>query len=200
MPMSRPTHRVARLATVLAVPAALAVSGGIVGHASYSAYSSTAANPTSNWRSGTVNISADDSQTALFSASGLKPGSTDSKCIAVTSTGSLASTVKLYGSNYANTKNLASSINLKIEQGTGGNFGSCTGFTAQATGGVLFNDTLAAFSNKTDYSNGLTTWSPTGSGSETKVFKITYALDPSAPDSTQGGTAAVGFTWEAQNN
>lgn len=198
--MSRPTRSTARIATAIAIPAALAVSGAIVGHASYSAYSSTASNPTSNWRSGTVNISGDDSQTALFSASGLKPGSADSKCIAVTSTGSLASTVKLYGTGYATTKNLASSINLKIEQGTGGNFGSCTGFTAQPTGGTVFNDTLAAFSGKTNYSTGLTTWSPTGTDPETKVFKITYTLDPSAPDSTQGGTAGVGFTWEAQNN
>ncbi len=36
----------------------------------------------------------------------------------------------------------------------------------------------------------------TGSGSETKVYKFTYTLSASAPDSTQGGTAAIGLTWE----
>ena len=35
-----------------------------------------------------------------------KPGATGAKCIAVTSTGSLASTVKLYGTSYATTNAL----------------------------------------------------------------------------------------------
>jgi hypothetical protein len=198
--MPRPSRRVTRLATWAAIPAALVISGAIVGHASYSAYSATTSNPTNNWTSGTVNLTDDDSSTAMFTASGLKPGSTGSKCIAVTSSGDLASAVKLYGTNYATTKALASSINLKVEQGTGATFGSCTGFTALSTGGTVFNDTLAAFSAKSDYATGVGDWAPTGSASETRVFKFTYTLSGSAPDSTQGGTAAVGFTWEAQNS
>jgi hypothetical protein len=64
----------------------------------------------------------------------------------------------------------------------------------------VFNDTLAAFSAKSDYATGVGDWAPTGSASETRVFKFSYTLSGSAPDSTQGGTAAVGFTWEAQNS
>ena len=198
--MPRPSSRFARFATIIGIPAALVASGVAVGHASYSAYSATTNNPTSNWRSGTVNLSDDDSQTALFSASNLKPGSTDSHCIAVTSTGSLPSAVKLYGTNYSTTNNLASSINVKIEEGTGGTFASCTGFVAQTTGGTLFNDTLANFSAKTNFANGLGDWAPTGTASETKVFKFTYTVDPAAPNTTQDGTAAIGLTWEDQNS
>ncbi len=197
------TRTASRTATVLkwaAVPAALLASGAIVAQASYSAYSATTVNPTSNWTSGTVNLSDDDSSSALFSAANLKPGATGAKCIAVTSTGSLASAVKLYGTNYSTTNALAGSINLKVEQGTGGSFGSCTGFTAQSSNGTLFNDTLTNFAAKTNFSNGLGDWTPTGSGSETKVYKFTYTLSASAPDSTQGGTAAIGLTWEAQNS
>ena len=197
--MSRPSLRTARLLKWAAVPAALLASGAIVSQASYSAYSSTTSNPTSNWASGTVNLK-DDSSSALFSASNLKPGSTGTKCIAVTSTGSLPSAVKLYGTNYATTNGLGAAITLKVEQGTGGSFGSCTGFTAQTTNGTLFNDTLTAFSAKSGFASGLGDWTPTGSGSETKVYKFTYSLSSSAADSTQGGTASIGLTWEAQNS
>lgn len=196
----RPGRRTATIVKWAAVPAALLAAGAIVAQSSYSAYSGTTVNPTSNWTSGTVNLTDDDSNSALFSASNLKPGASGSKCIAVTSTGSLASAVKLYGTNYATTNALASSINLKVEQGTGGSFGSCTGFAAQSSNGTLFNDTLNNLAAKTNFSNGLGDWTPSGTGSETKIYKFTYTLSSSAPDSTQGGTAAIGLTWEAQNS
>ena len=86
---------------------ALVASGAMVWHASYSAFSSTTSNPTNKWAAGTVAQADDDSNTAMFNASSLKPGSTGSKCIAVTSTGSLPSAVKLYGTSYATTNALA---------------------------------------------------------------------------------------------
>jgi hypothetical protein len=198
--MPRPSRRAARLATWAAIPAAVVISGAIVGHASYSAYSATTSNPTNNWTSGTVSLTDDDTSTAMFTATGLKPAATGSKCIAVTSSGNLPSAVKLYGTNYSTTNGLASQITLKVEQGTGGTFGSCSGFVAQTTGGTVYNDTLANFSAKTNYATGAGDWTPTGSGSETRVFKFTYTLASNAPDTTQGGTAAIGFTWEAQNS
>ena len=53
---------------------------------------------------------------------------------------------------------------------------------------------------KTSFATGVSSWAPTGSGSETKAYRITYALSASTPDSAQGGTAALGFTWESQNS
>src|SRR3712207_3286005 len=130
--MSRPSASAAKIAKLAVVPLALVASGLVVSQASYSAYSDSTSNPTSNWTSGTVALSDDDSSTALFTATNLKPGSTGEKCIVVTSTGSLPSAVKLYGTGSATTKGLASQLNLTITQGTGGSFGSCTGFSAQA--------------------------------------------------------------------
>src|SRR6185312_6458524 len=102
--------------------------------------------------------------TAMFTASNLKPGSTGSKCIAVTSTGTLPSAVKLYGTAAATTNALSSWINLTITQGTGGSFGSCTGFTPLASGSSVYTGTLAAFaSTATGYGNGVGSWAPTGS-------------------------------------
>ena len=86
-------------------------------------------------------------------------------------------------------------------QASGGSFGSCSGFTPLATGSSVYSGTLAAFgSSATGYANGLGSWAPTGGASETRVFQFTYTVDPSAPNSTQGGTTAIGFTWEAQNS
>jgi len=191
-----------RWAVVVAILGGLAVSGGLVWQASYSAFSATTTNPTSNWASGTVALSDDDSNTALFTASNLKPGSTGTKCIAVTSNGSLASTVKLYGTGAATTNALSSSINLTITQGTGGTFANnCSGFTPLGTGSSVFSGTLAGFATgSTGFANGLGTWAPTGTAPETRVFQLVYTLDTNAPNGTQGGTAALGFTWEAQNS
>jgi hypothetical protein len=190
-----------RWAALAAILTGLLVSGGVVWQASYSAFSATTTNPTSNWSSGTVALSDDDTNTALFTASNLKPGATGTKCIAVTSTGSLASTVKLYGTGAATTNALSTYVNLTITQGTGGTFGSCTGFTPLGTGSSVFSGTLAGFaSSATAFASGLGTWAPTGTGSETRVFQLVYTLDPAVPNSAQAGTAALGFTWEAQNS
>jgi hypothetical protein len=198
--MARPTRRTARLFGAGAAAACLATCAAVVWHASYSAFSSTTSNPTNNWAAGTVLLADDDANTAMFNASNLKPGSTGSKCIAVTSTGSLPSAVKLYGTGAATTNALSSSITLTVTQGTGGSFGSCTGFTPLASGSSVYSGTLAAFaSSATGYSTGLGNWAPTGSGSDTRVFQISYSFDSAAPNSTQGGTASIGFTWEAQN-
>ncbi|MFL6161390.1 MAG: TasA family protein [Jatrophihabitantaceae bacterium] len=198
--MARPSRRTARLLSVGAGVACLAASAAVVWQASYSAFSAQTSNPTNNWAAGTVLLSDDDSNTAMFSASNLKPGNTGSKCIAVTSTGTLPSAVKLYGTAAATTNALSTWINLVITQGTGGSFGSCTGFTPLASGSSVYSGTLASFATaSTSYSNGVGSWAPTGSGSDTRVFQISYTFDPTAPNSTQAGTASVGFTWEAQN-
>lgn len=188
-----------RVAAAASIPIAVLASGAMVWHASYSAFSATTSNPTNNWASGSVALSDDDSNTAMFNASNLKPGSTGTKCIAVTSTGTLASAVKLYGTSYATTNALATYLTVTVDEGTGGSFaGGCAGFTS---GSQIYNGTLAAFgTGKTSFATGVGTWTPTGTASETKAFKITYTLSASTPDTAQGGTAALGFTWEAQNS
>jgi hypothetical protein len=200
----RPSRRVATIVSLVAVPAALAVSGLVVAQSSYSAYSATTVNPTSNWATGTVALTDDDANTAAFTASNLKPGSTGSRCIVVSSTGTLPSAVKLYATGATTSKALASSMTLTVTQGTGGSFGSCTGYTPLATGSSVYSGTLADLgTNATSYATGVGSWStagvPTGSAAETRTYQLTYTVSPDAPGSTQGA-AAMGFTWEAQNS
>jgi hypothetical protein len=198
---SRPSARSARLAGAVAALAGVAGCAAVVWHASYAAFSATTANPTNTWAAGTVALSDDDSNTAMFTAANLKPAATGTKCIAVTSTGTLPSAVKLYGTAPTSTNGLAGYLNLTVTQGTGGGSGSCTGFTPLGTGASVYTGTLAAFgSTATSYATGLGSWTPTGTGSETRVFQFTYTLDPATPNTAQGGTAAIGFTWEAQNS
>ncbi|MEO8888961.1 MAG: hypothetical protein ABI301_05725 [Jatrophihabitantaceae bacterium] len=200
-PPNRPRRKHARLISAVALLAGLGASATVVWQASYSAFSATTSNPTNNWTAGTVALSDDDSNTAMFTATGLKPGSTGTKCIAVTSTGSLASNVKLYGTSPATTNALSTSLNLSIVQGTGGGSSSCTGFSPLSSGSSVYTGTVAGFgTTATAFSSGLGTWAPTGTASETRVFQFTYTLDAATPNSAQGGTASIGFTWEAQNS
>jgi hypothetical protein len=197
----RPSRRFAKIASLVAVPAAIAISGLVVSQASYSAYSATTVNPTNNWATGSVALTDDDANTAAFTAANLKPGSTGTKCIAVSSTGSLASTVKLYATTPTGTKNLAANINVTISQGTGGSFGSCTGYAPLASGADLYSGTLDALGKTaTSYTTGIGDWAPTGKANETRTYQITYTVNTNAPDTTQNGTAALGLTWEAQNS
>jgi hypothetical protein len=199
--MKRPSTRAVRLATWLTIPAALIASGLVIGGASYSAFSSTTSNATNNWTTGTVNLTDDDGTAALFTATNLKPGSTGTKCITVTSTGSLTAPVKLYGTTPTTTNALNTYINLSITQGTGGSFGSCTGYTPLSTGSSVYSGTLASFGTTyTNYANGAGNWVTTGAASEPRTFQFTYTVDAAAPNSVQNSTASIGFTWEAQNN
>jgi hypothetical protein len=196
----RPGARSARMVGAAAGLAGVAVSAAVVWHASYAAFSASTDNPTSNWAAGTVALSDDDSNTALFSANNLRPGATGSRCIAVTSTGSLPATVKLYGTGAATTKALSSYLTLSVTQGSGAG-ADCANFTPLGSGASVYTGTVAGFAaTATGFATGQGSWAPTGAGAETRVFQFSYTLAANTPDTAQGGTAALGFTWEAQNS
>ncbi|WP_460836408.1 hypothetical protein [Nocardioides marmoraquaticus] len=193
-----------RFVAAATIPATVLASGALVMASSYSAFSAKTDNPVSNWAAGTVNLTDDDNGAALFTtgtnAGNLKPGASGTKCIVVTSSGSLASTVKLYAKtgSYTQSKGLGDNINLKVEEGTGGSFNDCTGFTAQ--GAAIVDSSLTAFSNtKQDFSTGAGAWAPNG-GNATKTYRVTYKLADNTPDTAQGGTASIALVWEAQNS
>lgn len=197
--LRRPGTWAARAAGALAVGVALTGTSALVWQASYSSFSATTTNTGNTWSAGTV-ILTNDASTAMFTATNLKPGATGTKCIAVTSTGSLASAVKLYGTGYSASNGIGTALTVAITQGTGGSSSSCTGFAADASNSSVYSGTLAGFSAATGYANGLGTWAPTGGASATKVFRFVYTVDPNAVNTVQGGTASIGFTWEAQNS
>jgi hypothetical protein len=179
---------------VVAVLAGILSSGVMVWNASEAAFTATTANPTNSWTAGSVSLTDDDSGTAMFTATGLKPGSTATKCIKLTYGGNIASgDVKIYAA--APTGTLGGYINMTVEVGSVGTFAACGAFVAAST--PINNVLLSTIGTKTDYSTGYSTgWSP--AVSDTKVFRFTYTLSAATPDAQQGATCTIPFTWETQ--
>jgi hypothetical protein len=199
--MKPPSRRAVRRSRWLLWPLAALLSLVVVGQASYSAFSAKVVNSGNVLGVGTVALNDDDSGSALFSLSNLRPGSSGSRCIAVTSSGSLPAAVKLYATDAATTKSLATYVSWTVTQGTGGSYSSCSGFTALSSGATVYSGTLSGFTGSaTSYSSGVGSWSPAGSTADTRTFQVAYALSSTTPDSAQGGTASFGLTWEAQNS
>lgn len=195
-----PTARAAKLLGLLVVPVAVLATGITVVAASYSSFSSATSAPNNSWSTGSV-VLTNDVGTAQFTSPVMKPGDVVSRCIVVTSTGTLPANVRLYTSGITTTNALSGFLDVTITQGSGGSGGSCTGFTAASAVPVV-TGTLASLGLKTNFAAGISPWTTAGvaTGSETRTYKIDVAVDAAIPNTSQSGTAALGFTWEAQNS
>lgn len=183
---------------LVALPVALGLIGAsaIVWQSSTAAFSGTTSNAANSWAAGTVSLTDDDTATAMFTASGLVPGSTGTKCITVTYGGSANAYIRLYSS--ANTgATLQPYLDIVIEEGTGGSFGSCAGFTPTTS---LATGTLAAFtSTNTSWATALGSGAVVTTG-QARTYRITYTLNASTPDAQQGASSTATFQWEARTS
>jgi len=189
-------RRTGAVAVAAAVVAGLIGSGAFVWQGTNAAFTSTTSNGANNWTAGAVTIGDDDSNTALFNASGLVPGSNGSKCIKVTYTGNVTAAVKLYVASSAGT--LAPYVDLVVEEGSGGgntgDFTSCGSFS----GTTIYTGTLANMaSTRTNFGNGVGSFAPTAAN-QFKVYKFSYTLNASTPDAMQNATCSATFQWESQ--
>ena len=201
---SRALRRRAFAAIVFAALLALVALGGTV-----AALSGLTSNDNNRVSSGTVSLQDNDLGATMFSLSGMKPGNTSSACIKVTFTGSLASTVRLYGTITGT--GLEQYVSLQITRGSYSgaepSFPSCTNFSADSTTyitgqstGVMYAGTLSGF--PTSWGAGQV--DPTSGSPETwttntsHVYKIQLTLGDNA--TAAGKNATQTFTWEAQNN
>jgi hypothetical protein len=199
--MRAPSRRAKRMAILAAVILGWTGSGAMVWHASYSAFSATTVNSANSLSAGSVAISDNDSNAVMFNATGLKPGDVVTKCILVTYSGSLASTVKLYiaAADTIGGTGLGSYLDMVVDEGTdsGNTFPTCNTITSVTniyTGGTLANFASA----KTSFATGVGTWAPSGSG-QTKTYRIAFTVQNNS--SANGLTATtIKFTWEAQNS
>lgn len=192
------SRRGARLGAVAATALAFTGATGLVWQASYSAFSAQTTNPGDTWATGSVTLTDDDAGATMFNATNMKPGATGSHCIVVTSNGSLPASIKLYGTGLTTTNGLSTYITLTVTQGTGGSFGSCSGYTQAATNPSVYSGTLAGFTANS-YNTGLGSWTTPGGVSDSRTFQFTWTFSSTPPDSTQGGSASVNFVWESQN-
>jgi hypothetical protein len=179
-----------------AMVAGLVIAGSLVLGASQAAFTDSTDNGVNNWATGTVVLSDDDSNVAMFNALALQPGSTGERCIRVLYTGTLASTVKLYSASVSGA--LGPYLDMVIEEGDLGAYASCGGFVAIVP--AAYNGTLTNLgTTATNFGTGVGTFAPTASG-QSKVYRITYTVNATTPDAAQGTVAAATFVWEAQNS
>ena len=193
MPAGEVKRRFGRWALVAGLPIGLVLSGGLIWQASQAAFTATTSNSANSFAAGTVTLADDDTGTYMFSVSGLEPGSTGQHCITVTYGGSIAAAVKLYVAAGGLTgTGLAAYLNLTIEEGAGGSFGSCAGFVSAATD---FTGTMAAFATaSTNSATGVGSFAPTGAA-QSEVYRFTYTLADN--NAAQGLNSLVTFTWGA---
>ena len=185
----RVTRKILRLGVVVGV---FLVVSAILVTSAWAAFSDTTSNATNNWNDHDVQIVDDDSGSAMFNAVHMAPDDVIVNCIVVTYQGSLVpADVSIYGTSGGS---LDAYLDLTIEEGSGGSFGDCTGFSLSST---LFNNMLANFAaTHTNFGNGATGWSP-AVNPESLTYRFTLTLQDN--NLAQGLSTTGTFTWEAQN-
>jgi len=199
--MRAPSIRTRRIFTLSTAPVAVLLAGAMVWQGSNAAFSADTRNIGNSWETGAVDISDDDGGAAMFQVQNVVPGQTANKCIAVTATPSVPSTIKFYVGDLA-TDGLEPYVKVTVAQGTGGTFNDCTGFTADQTEAAQSLQAIQA-----DHSNWATAILPWAApaGTTVKTYKITWVFDTTGLtqlqiDALQGKASSINFEWELQNN
>ena len=204
--MRVPSAKVGKIAAAAATPVAILAASALVWQSSYAAFSGTTRNSGNDWATGSVALTDDDNGSARFQVGSMTPGDTDTKCIAVTATASAPGTVKGYAVNpVTSPQHLEDHIMVTVRAGTGGGFGSCTGFTPLAQNSVVIPgvslSTLATFNT---YASAVGGWD-VSTGTQTRTYEITWEFDTSGMTQTeidrlQGAHTGIDFQWELQTS
>jgi hypothetical protein len=195
---------VSRSKKVLLTVLVLGVVAGLIVFGVSAAYVATTTNPNNSVSAGSVNIGDNDSDTALYSVSNRKPGDTVSKCIRVTYTGTLPSTVKLYRSAFTGGTGLEPYLNIKVERadsGTVTNYATCAGFDATPT--TEYNGTLGALGTAFTDAAAVVLEDAAGGAVWDENDAVDYKVTATLLDDNNGNGLVTGthaFVWEARNN
>lgn len=183
-----------------AVPIGVLLSGLLVWQSSHAAFTAQTTNPTNTWSTGTVTLTDNDSDVALFASASntnLKPGTTyGPRCIHVTYGGALDADVKLYVQSADVTGQLPPYLNLTVDietiSGTP-TFGTCS--TPIGTT-QLYSGTLAALTTTHGgWSTGAGSWAATTG--QVRQYRFSYTITDH--NDAQNKTANAVLTWEAQS-
>jgi hypothetical protein len=189
------------MAALLALVAAV-----LAGQSVRAGYSGTSTSSGNSLSAGTVEVADDDAGAAVVSLSSARPGAggVATGCVRVTSSGSLATTMRLYGTS---TGGLVPYLSLTVTRGSqaGSAFPACTGFTPDATdysgagAGVVYTGTLSAYpgalaSALVDPTAGAPeTWT----ASESHVYRLLVTLTDTPAAQALSGSAT--FRWQGRS-
>ena len=148
-------------------------------------------------------LTDDDLGAAAFTVENLVPGETGEKCIVVTSGSNVPGEVRGDVQNLSmSAQGLESHIYFDVDQGTGGTFNDCTGFTAiPDTVPEAPLSTLAQVN--VDYASGGTPWTTAGTPGEKRTYRGTWRFDTAGMtqqqvDALQGARTSIDLVWELQ--
>lgn len=166
-------------------------------------FTASTANGPSSFSAGTVAISDDDSSTAMFVLTGLRPGDRGARCYAVYSSGTLPAEARLYvsGGSGVAVNGLSDHVRMRIDVGSGGSFASSgplhcgTGFRSHTR---VFDDRVTALGAYVDYASGLSLFTTTGA-TRTYTLRFSWVVDASAPTTSRSGSMTASLTVEARN-
>ena len=202
--MNTPSARTCKIATFAAAPLAVLIAGGMVWQGSQAAFTASTRNAGSSWSTGNVVLTDDDLGAAAFTVENIVPGQTGQKCIVVMSQSNVQGEVRAYTQNLISSKGLENRIYFDLEQGTGGSFNDCTGFTPTAnTVPDLPISTLASINR--DFATGGASWQTAGSPGETQSYRGTWRFDTTGLsqddiNALQGARVGIDLVWELQSD
>lgn len=201
--MNQPSRNALKIGSAIATPVAILAAALLVWQSSYAAFSGTTRNSGNNWATGSVALTDDDSGAALFQAAGMVPGDTQTRCITVTANATVPGVVKGYAVNpVLSPSGLQDHVMVGMKYGTGGGFGSCTGFVE---GGVLFPATsLTALAKYDSFATGAGGWAVTP-GTQSRTYEITWTfattgLTQTQLDNLQNAQTGIDLQWELQSS
>jgi hypothetical protein len=129
-----------------------------------------------------------DAEGPLFVETNMAPGTTSTRCVAVSNAGLQLADIRLFST--MRDSGLGSSVSFLIEAGTGGAYGDCAGFK----GVEIFRGTLSELTSKhRNYATGLRA-PETVYPDESVSYRLTQRLDTTSP---QGAAAQARFGWES---
>lgn len=187
---SSPRRRLGALIAGAALLSSVGV-GAMAISATNAAFTGQTVNTGNQFDAATVTLTDDDGGAAMFTAANLIPGETATGCIEVTYTGSTTNlaALRVFGSS---TGDLTNDLDLLIARGDAGSSCAAIGTTTS-----VYSGTLDAFG--ADYANGSAGLTPSATN-ETVAYQFDVTLDAATPNTEQGQTAEVDFTWEVRSN
>lgn len=185
------TRRRAAL-VALAVGVGVVGSGVLVHQASYAALTATSQHAGNSWETGSIVLTDDAAGSALFTTAGqwlLVGGESDVRCLTLTSSGTLPSTVTMSATAAGP---LAANLQTTVERGRAAPTGpgDCTGFT----GAPVYSGPLAGLPGA--LAGAPETWAATPGA--VRTYRIGWSL-PAGTPLTSGATATATFTWTARS-
>jgi hypothetical protein len=176
-----------------------------VAFAVYSAFSATTSNPGNSFAAGSVTLTGNNTVSPFYNVSGAKPGdSSTAKCMRVTYTGSLPSTVKVYRSAFTGGTGLDQYLNLTITKGPTGSATDCSDFPASGTS-VVYSGSLQGLGTSFGDANAVSLTNQAGAAAWGNTDAVNYKVQASLPSGVSNAanglaTGTHAITWEAQNN